>query len=76
MRASVYYGPGDIRIEHVADPRIEQPTDALVRITHACICGSDLWPYRGINNGRLDGAPVMSSSVSSTPWAPKSGMSR
>jgi threonine dehydrogenase-like Zn-dependent dehydrogenase len=48
MRASVFHGKGDIRIEQVPDPRIEQPTDALVRITHAAICGSDLWFYRGI----------------------------
>jgi len=48
MRASVYHGKGDIRIEQVPDPRIEQPSDALVRITHAAICGSDLWFYRGI----------------------------
>ncbi len=49
MRATVFHGPGDVRVEQVPDPRIEQSTDALVRITHACICGSDLWPYRGIN---------------------------
>ena len=49
MRATVYYGPGDVRIDQVPDPQIERPTDAIVRITHACICGSDLWPYRGLN---------------------------
>ena len=47
MRATVFHGPGDVRVEEVPDPRIEQPTDAIVRVTHACICGSDLWPYRG-----------------------------
>ena len=47
MRATIFHGPGDVRIEDVPDPRVEEPTDALVRITHACICGSDLWPYRG-----------------------------
>jgi threonine dehydrogenase-like Zn-dependent dehydrogenase len=47
MKASVYYGKGDIRIEKVPDPKIQDPTDAVVRITHACICGSDLWFYRG-----------------------------
>jgi threonine dehydrogenase-like Zn-dependent dehydrogenase len=47
MKASVYYGKGDIRIEKVPDPEIQDPTDAVVRITHACICGSDLWFYRG-----------------------------
>jgi threonine dehydrogenase-like Zn-dependent dehydrogenase len=50
MRASVYHGKGDIRIDSVADSAIRQPTDAVVRITHACICGSDLWFYRGLEN--------------------------
>lgn len=50
MRATVYYAPGDVRVEDVPDPVIEQPTDAVVRITHACICGSDLWFYRGLDN--------------------------
>ncbi len=50
MRASVYHGKGDIRIDDVADSKIEHPADAVVRITHACICGSDLWFYRGLEN--------------------------
>ncbi|GAC1461013.1 MAG: zinc-dependent alcohol dehydrogenase family protein [Chamaesiphon sp.] len=50
MRATVYHGPGDVRVENVPDPTIEQPTDAVVRITHACICGSDLWFYRGLDD--------------------------
>lgn len=50
MRASVYHGKGDIRIDEVADSAIEHPADAVVRITHACICGSDLWFYRGLEN--------------------------
>lgn len=45
MRATVMYGAGDVRVETVPDPRIVEPTDALVRVTRACICGSDLWPY-------------------------------
>jgi len=48
MRASVFHGKGDIRIEEVPDPSLQQPTDAVVRITHAAICGSDLWFYRGV----------------------------
>ncbi|WP_033823988.1 zinc-dependent alcohol dehydrogenase family protein [Kitasatospora sp. MBT63] len=48
MRATVIHGPKDIRVEEVADPRIELPGDAVVRITHACVCGSDLWAYRGV----------------------------
>lgn len=47
MRASVLHGPSDIRIEDVPDPSIQEPTDVIARVTHACICGSDLWRYRG-----------------------------
>ncbi|MCW2601553.1 MAG: dehydrogenase [Frankiales bacterium] len=48
MRATVLRAPRDIVLEDVPDPRIERPTDAVVRVAAACICGSDLWPYRGI----------------------------
>jgi threonine dehydrogenase-like Zn-dependent dehydrogenase len=47
MDAAVFHGPGDIRIENVPDPELEEPTDAIVRITRTAICGSDLWFYRG-----------------------------
>lgn len=47
MRATVFHGAGDVRVENVPDASLKAPTDALVRVTHACICGSDLWPYRG-----------------------------
>ena len=47
MRAAVFHGTEDIRIDEVPDPRIEAPTDAIVRITRTAICGSDLWFYRG-----------------------------
>ncbi|WP_299233398.1 zinc-dependent alcohol dehydrogenase family protein [Natronomonas sp.] len=47
MRAAIYHGPEDIRIEDVPRPEIESPTDAIVRVTHTAICGSDLWFYRG-----------------------------
>jgi threonine dehydrogenase-like Zn-dependent dehydrogenase len=40
------YGAGDVRVETVPDARLVEPTDALVVVTHACICGSDLWPYK------------------------------
>ncbi len=46
MRATLMYGAGDVRIETVPDPGLMEPTDALVAVTHACICGSDLWPYK------------------------------
>lgn len=45
MRAAVMYGAGDVRIEDRPDPKIIQPTDAVVRTLAACVCGSDLWPY-------------------------------
>src|SRR4051812_44953179 len=48
MRAAVLYGPRDIRFEDRETPKIEAPTDAVIRITATCVCGSDLWPYRGL----------------------------
>jgi threonine dehydrogenase-like Zn-dependent dehydrogenase len=44
------YGPGDVRVEQRDEPQIVEPTDAIIRISAACVCGSDLWPYRGIEN--------------------------
>src|SRR4051812_50090229 len=46
VKATLIYGAGDIRVEEVPDPTLQNPTDAIVRITHSCICGSDLWPYK------------------------------
>src|SRR5689334_226126 len=46
MRATVMYGAGDVRIETVPDAGIVEPTDAVLAISRACICGSDLWPYK------------------------------
>jgi threonine dehydrogenase-like Zn-dependent dehydrogenase len=48
MRGTVLYGPRDIRFEDRETPKIEQPTDAVIRIAATCVCGSDLWPYRGL----------------------------
>jgi threonine dehydrogenase-like Zn-dependent dehydrogenase len=48
MRGTVLYGPGDIRFEDRETPRVEEPTDAVIRIAATCVCGSDLWPYRGL----------------------------
>src|SRR5918912_624071 len=45
MRATIMHAAGDVRIEDVPDPAIVEPTDAIIRVTSACICGSDLWPY-------------------------------
>jgi threonine dehydrogenase-like Zn-dependent dehydrogenase len=45
VRATLIYGPGDVRVENVPDPVLNEPTDAVVRVLRSCICGSDLWPY-------------------------------
>lgn len=57
MKATVYHGPGDVRVEEVPDASLRDAGDALVRVTHACICGSDLWPYRERGQWR-DGARI------------------
>src|SRR5882762_4847543 len=49
MQGAVLYGPRDVRFEERAAPRIIAPTDAVIKISATCVCGSDLWPYRGIN---------------------------
>src|SRR5229473_2602635 len=48
MRGAVLYGPRDVRFEERETPKIVKPTDAIIRISATCVCGSDLWPYRGI----------------------------
>jgi threonine dehydrogenase-like Zn-dependent dehydrogenase len=57
VRGTVMYAAGDVRIENVPDPTIQEPTDAVIRVTRACICGSDLWPYKTLQPS--DGARVM-----------------
>src|SRR2546421_7125420 len=57
MRRALLYAPGDVRVEQRADPTIEQPTDAVIRLAATCVCGSDLWPYRGIE--KVDGPAPM-----------------
>ena len=57
MRATVMYSAGDVRIENVPDPKIAEPTDAVIRVTRACVCGSDLWPYQKME--RSDTGRVM-----------------
>ncbi|MET7280104.1 zinc-dependent alcohol dehydrogenase family protein [Kribbella sp. NPDC005582] len=49
MRGTLIYGPGDVRSETRDDPTIIDPTDAIIRVSASCVCGSDLWDYRGIN---------------------------
>src|SRR3954451_5571270 len=48
MQGTMLYGPGDIRFEERETPKIIEGTDAVIRIAATCVCGSDLWPYRGI----------------------------
>ena len=49
MLATMLYGPRDVRYQDVPEPKIIHPTDAIIRLSATCICGSDLWPYRGLN---------------------------
>src|ERR671923_2633121 len=49
MKGAVLYGPRDIRFVEREDPKIIEPTDAIIRMSATCVCGSDLWPYRGID---------------------------
>ena len=55
MRGAVMYRPGEVRVEDRPEPTILKPTDAIIRLSATCICGSDLWPYRGVE--ALDRAP-------------------
>jgi len=50
MRATVMHGAGDVRIENVPDATLVDPTDVVIRVTRACICGSDLWPYKTLED--------------------------
>ena len=52
MRATVMFGAGDVRIQNVPDPRIVEQSDAILKISRACICGSDLWPYKSMEPSR------------------------
>ncbi|HEY3514373.1 zinc-dependent alcohol dehydrogenase family protein [Kribbella sp. NPDC051137] len=57
MRGVMMYGPADVRVEDRPDPVVELPTDAVIRLSATCVCGSDLWPYRG--QDKLDGPTPM-----------------
>src|SRR5438445_4299122 len=57
MRGAILYAPHDVRIDDRADPKIVEPTDAIIRLSATCVCGSDLWPYRGIET--VDGPSPM-----------------
>src|SRR5487761_1293172 len=49
MRGAIIYAPGDVRVEQREDPKISEPTDAVIRLAATCVCGSDLWAWRGID---------------------------
>src|SRR2546429_6620564 len=57
MRGAVLYGPRDVRFEDRESPKIVEPTDAIIRLSLTCVCGSDLWPYRGVQP--IDGPTPM-----------------
>src|SRR5215207_7590787 len=57
MRGAVLYAPGDVRVEDRDDPKLVEPTDAIIRLSATCVCGSDLWPYRGVE--AVDGPSPM-----------------
>jgi threonine dehydrogenase-like Zn-dependent dehydrogenase len=57
MRATLLYGAGDVRVETVPDAEIVEPTDAVITVTNACICGSDLWPYKSMEPSDV-GRPI------------------
>ena len=56
MRGVTMYAPGDVRVEERDDPAIVEPTDAILKLAATCVCGSDLWPYRGVED--VDHAPM------------------
>jgi threonine dehydrogenase-like Zn-dependent dehydrogenase len=57
MRGAVLYGPGDLRVQEREDPKLVEPTDAIIGLSATCVCGSDLWPYRGVE--AVDGPSPM-----------------
>ena len=76
MRATILYGPRDVRVEDRPDPAILEPTDAIIRIAAACVCGSDLWPYRGVQTVHCNPRRwATSTAASSRRWARRSGRS-
>lgn len=68
MRAVMLHAPGHIRVEDIERPTLVEPTDAIIRVTAACICGSDLWPYRGAED--VHGPSAMGHETSA--WSKKS----
>jgi threonine dehydrogenase-like Zn-dependent dehydrogenase len=59
MQGAVLHGPRDIRFEERATPAVLEATDAIISLSATCICGSDLWPYRGIQSTLAEGYRAM-----------------
>jgi threonine dehydrogenase-like Zn-dependent dehydrogenase len=57
MRGAIIHAPGDVRFETRDDPKIIDPTDAIVRTTATCVCGTDLWDFRGRRRGWRERSP-------------------
>jgi hypothetical protein len=74
MRATVLYGAGDVRVEDVPDAGLAEPDDALVRVTRAAICGSDLWPHKSMEptaDGRRMGHEFIGIVEAAAPTSPR-----
>ena len=67
MRGVLMYGPGDVRVADRGMPEITESTDAVIRLAATCICGSDLWPYRGLEP--LAVAPVPMGTSTQASWS-------
>jgi hypothetical protein len=69
MKGAVLCAPRDVRFEERSTPKIVEPTDAIVRTSATCVCGSDLWPYRGLNpiNGPTSPLPCWPSALGGMP---------
>jgi hypothetical protein len=76
MRGVVLHAPGDVRLEVRDDPAFVEPTDAIIRLSATCICGSDLWPYRGIEAVEGPPMPRLDDSRGGSPPAPWDRMLR
>ena len=68
MRAALFNGPNDITVGERPDPRIENPTDAVVRVVLACVCGSDLWYYRGLSPHAVGSIGPLDWATRRSPW--------
>jgi threonine dehydrogenase-like Zn-dependent dehydrogenase len=66
MRGAVMYAPGDVRVEDRDDPKLVEPTDAIIRLAATCVCGSDLWPYRGVD--AVEGPSPMGHEYAGVVW--------